>query len=212
MRTVLQHWRALWQRLGAQGDGGSEHDKLVIAYSQPWRHYHNLRHLEECLTALDQARIANHVSNADAVETALWFHDAVCDPKAGDNEERSAAQAREALEAASVDPSLIAVVTRLVLCTKTHSSDGQEDARWMIDIDLSILGRDQDRFNEYETQIRAEYAWVPAEIYNEKRAEILAGFLARDRLFATEYFHLRYEAPARLNLAKLTNRLRHGSA
>ena len=149
------------------------------------------------------------VPNADAIEMALWFHDAVYDPKASDNEERSAALASEAMEGASISPAFIADVVRLVMSTKTHTTGAHDDARWMIDIDLSILGRDQMRFDEYEAQIRAEYAWVPADVYAKKRAEILEGFLARDRLFSTDYFHQRYESQARANLAGLIASLRN---
>lgn len=203
MNTTLPAWLDLWQRIGAQGDPLVWYQTLISAYSEPHRRYHNLQHLDECLASLHEAKLAHLAPNADAVEVALWFHDAVYDPKAGDNEERSATMARQALEDASVDPAFVDDVVRLILCTKTHETGDHADARWMIDVDLSILGRETARFDQYETQIRAEYSWVPAKIYAEKRVEILASFLAREHLYSTEYFRDRFEPSARGNLAYL---------
>lgn len=180
----------------------------MAAYSEPWRHYHHVQHLSECLAALDEAKATKRLPHADAIEMALWFHDAVYDPKAGDNEERSAQMAQQALEAAHLAPAFITDVVRLVMCTKTHNADGHADAQWMIDIDLSILGREPQRFQEYEVQIRAEYSWVPAEVYAEKRAEILTSFLNRDQIFSTESFREKLEGLARWNLAALIESLR----
>ena len=42
-------WRQLWQAAGCQGDSQSWFERLACAYSQPHRHYHNFRHIAECL-------------------------------------------------------------------------------------------------------------------------------------------------------------------
>jgi predicted metal-dependent HD superfamily phosphohydrolase len=132
------------------------------------------------------------------VELALWFHDAVYDPKAGDNEEQSAAMASNCLEAG---PSrLAATVSDLVMATKSHSTEAGPDAALMVDVDLSILGKGEQRFAEYEAQIREEYRSVPTLIFNFKRAEILERFLARSRIYATDFFATKYEQQARRNL------------
>ena len=171
---------------------------LRAAYSEPHRRYHNLRHVAECLSEMDSARgLAN---SAAAVELALWFHDAVYDTHAADNEQRSAELARQQLEAARVDEGLIAQIERLVLSTRSHSVEMDGDAPLLVDIDLSILGKPQERFLEYERQIREEYEWVPEKLFREKRAEILKGFLSRPRIFSTDRFYQRYESTARENL------------
>ena len=41
---------------------------------------------------------------------------------------------------------------------------------------------DPARFDEYEDEIRAEYAWVPGPIFRSKRREVLRGFGARERI------------------------------
>ena len=95
MNWPTQHrWTALWPRAGASIPAGW-YERLTAAYAEPHRHYHNQQHIAECLAEFDQAR---HLAlQPEAVELALWFHDAVYDPKAGDNEEQSAALAQRCL-------------------------------------------------------------------------------------------------------------------
>jgi predicted metal-dependent HD superfamily phosphohydrolase len=208
MRTDLHYWASLWKHCDCDGNGIAWHKRLVASYAGPGRCYHSLQHLDECLSAFDSARAVALLPNAAAIEMALWFHDAVYDPRAADNEERSAELARAALIEANAKPALISDVTRLILATKTHQADGQADAEWLLDIDLSILAQPPQRFDEYEAQIRKEYAWVPADVYAEKRAEIMAGFLNRERIYKTDFFHARFDAQARVNLRSLIQRLR----
>jgi predicted metal-dependent HD superfamily phosphohydrolase len=72
----------------------------------------------------------------------------------------------------------------------------------LADIDLSILGRAKEVFDAYEASIRLEYAWVSDPAFRAGRARVLGSFLARPRLFATPYFHERFETTARENLAR----------
>lgn len=78
----------------------------------------------------------------------------------------------------------------------------------MSDTDLAILGAEPQRFDEYETQVRAEYAWVPDEIFRVKHQEILAGFLARKLIFNTPRLQQLFEHQARTNLAGSIENLR----
>ena len=201
----LDRWQRLWQSAGAAGDATKWYEALTRAYAEPQRHYHNQQHIAECLAEFDGAR---HLAQQPvAVEFALWFHDAVYEPKAGDNEERSAAMARSCLEASGL-PQLGATVSELVMATKTHSTEAGPDAALMVDVDLSILGQDERRFAEYEAQIREEYRSIPKLIFNFKRAEILKRFLARERIYATDFFANKYEQKARRNLEGSIQRLK----
>jgi predicted metal-dependent HD superfamily phosphohydrolase len=171
---------------------------LVSRYSEPQRHYHNLRHLGECLAEFDSAR---KLAKAPvAVELAIWFHDAVYDPHAADNEERSAELAQQRITQAGGGAELGRAVAALVQATKTHDPGLHPDAPLLVDVDLSILGQPKERFQEYEAQIHREYHWVPVEMFKVKRAEILKTFLARDRIYATDRFFVKYEQRARSNL------------
>ena len=74
------------------------------------------------------------------------------------------------------------------------------DAQVLVDADLSILGAQPARFQEYEAQVRSEYGWVPDATFRATRAKILKAFLGRPHLFCTAPFRERYEAQARRNL------------
>ncbi len=93
------------------------------------------------------------------------------------------------------------------MATKTHEANSGSDAALLTDIDLSILGQPEKRFDEYESQIRQEYAWVPEPVYRVERAKILRKFLARKRVFATEWFQKKYEDAARQNLQSSVKKL-----
>jgi predicted metal-dependent HD superfamily phosphohydrolase len=177
-------------------DPDSAFRELANRYSEPQRHYHNASHIDECLAEFNTARTSG--KNPVALEFAIWFHDAIYEPRRPDNEEQSAALAVEFLRPNAV---LAECVYSLVLTTKTHVPQDRPDAALLIDLDLSILGKQTDRFAEYEARIRAEYSWVPLPLYSEKRAMILRDFLARPRIFNTDLFYDRYEAQARRNLA-----------
>jgi predicted metal-dependent HD superfamily phosphohydrolase len=200
-----ERWSRLWAAAGAVGDPAPWYAKLTEAYAEPQRHYHNQRHITECLAEFDAA---GHLARQSvAVELALWFHDAVYDPKAADNEEQSAEMARNCLEGAGL-PDLATTVVGLVMATKTHVIAGYPDAGLLVDVDLSILGQSEARFAEYETQIREEYSWVPKLIFKPKRSEILQRFLNRDHIYTHEHFVKRYEQNARRNLENSIRKLR----
>jgi len=196
----------LWRATGAVVPPTGWYERLTAAYAEPQRHYHNQQHIAECLVEFDQAR---HLARQPAAaELALWFHDAVYDPRRGDNEEQSAALAKQCVAEAGIGDAPGETVAKPVMATKRHEADGDADASLVIDVDLSILGQDEQRFSEYERQIRQEYAWVPEAVFASKRAEILHRFLAREWIFATEWFREKYERQARRNLEESIAQLR----
>jgi predicted metal-dependent HD superfamily phosphohydrolase len=201
---TLQRWGALSVSAGIERDSEEFFLQMERRYSEPHRAYHNARHIDECLREFDFVR--GQAMNPTALELAIWFHDVIYDPRALDNEEQSARFAKGCLKKAN--SALADQVSKLILTTESHRAGSIEDAGLLIDIDLSILGKSDERFAQFEAGIEKEYAWVPREAYREKRAEILGGFLNRERIFATESFHNRYEATARRNIAKLIAELR----
>jgi predicted metal-dependent HD superfamily phosphohydrolase len=197
-RTNLSNWNQLWRNLDAVGDPSIWHRRLIEAHSEKQRHYHNLQHLEECLLELDAARLL--AKQPAIIEMALWFHDAVYDPRSGTNEEDSANLAVACLTAANLAIETIETVRQLILSTKTHQPGTISDAALLIDIDLAILGQPASRFMAYEQGIKAEYSWVPETSYVQKRTEILTGFLRRPTIYRTEKLKQKYEVTARTNL------------
>lgn len=188
--------------MGASGDGVAVLQALQARYSEPHRKYHTLQHLAECLAWLDTAQVL--AEHPHEVALALWFHDAIYEVHVqtgvSGNEARSAEWAVSALAQAGVATPSVARIESLIMATCHTALPVTPDEQVLVDIDLSILGADPQRFAQYEQQIRDEYAHVPDPVFKPKRREILSGFLARPRIYATAYFYDELEARARENL------------
>jgi predicted metal-dependent HD superfamily phosphohydrolase len=191
---------ALARRLGGSADAAPLATDLLRRWAEPGRTYHSLRHLDDCLSQLDAA--PGEGADRDLVEAALWFHDAVYDPRAGDNENRSADLASEWLTELGVPKPRVEAVAALVRLTSHRERPDDSDGRLVCDIDLSILGRPAREFDAYDREIRAEYRWVPDRQYRRERAAVLRHFLGWEPLYLTTYFRKRYEQPARANLRR----------
>jgi predicted metal-dependent HD superfamily phosphohydrolase len=164
VRDLEQAWQAL------KPDDPDQGRDLLQRWREPHRRYHTDRHLQYTLELID--RYADLAEDADVVRMAAWLHDAVYDPRAGDNEERSAAL--------TGDPE----VRRLVLLTKTHdAAPGDRNGALLCDADLAILAADPAQYREYAQRVREEYAFVPDDAFRAGRAEVLRGLLALDDLY-----------------------------
>ncbi|WPF81315.1 DUF4031 domain-containing protein [Sanguibacter sp. 4.1] len=231
-RAALQaRWDAL---LPGTPTVGSE---LLDRWYEAHRTYHgpaHLTHVLDSLVVLDPDRTAPR-----AVALALWFHDAVHDGRAGDDEAASAALAGEtlgALDATSsavgteeaqspevatqvertatrVERTEVAEVQRLVLLTTHHDpAPGDHAGALVCDADLAILGSAPDRYTRYTEQVRREYAHVPDELFAPARAEVLERLLDAGPFFRTPVGAERWEAAARRNVSDEILRLRgHGT-
>jgi predicted metal-dependent HD superfamily phosphohydrolase len=192
-------FRRCWNALQAQGDPAPVFAKLQRAYDEPQRAYHDSRHLADCLKQFDCVR--DQAIAPMQLEMALWYHDAIYDPRASDNEARSAAWAVRDLQTGRVLPARVATIDDLIMATKHDGPAETPDAALLVDIDLSILGRSREEFEHYDRAIRAEYAWVPEDEYRVGRSAVLERFLSRPTIYSTPWFRARYEVAARRNLA-----------
>jgi predicted metal-dependent HD superfamily phosphohydrolase len=184
-------------------------DDLRRRYAEPQRAYHNWTHIEELLAQFNANGQA--LSHPFAFRLAILFHDAIYDPRASDNETRSA-ELFEATMKASASADDMACGRDLILATHKHSTSDVAsrfvaDAELFLDMDLSILGAGEKRFDDYDTAIREEYSFVPIDTYRARRAEILKSFLARPRLYLTDDYHRRLDGRARANLQRAIDRL-----
>lgn len=190
-------WQRCWQALELTPPPDLL-QRLLTAWAEPQRHYHTQQHLAECLSHFEAAR--DLVRHPGEVEIALWFHDAIYEVKAKDNEQRSADWATQVLAGCGADPACSQRVQALIMATCHAAEPVDADARLLVDIDLAILGASPERFAEYDRQVRAEYAWVPGLIYLLKRKQVLQGFLQRKHLYSTHHFQQALEQQARRNL------------
>jgi hypothetical protein len=88
MKALKERWADLWARMGCKTQAEHQLEGLLGRYAEPWRAHHTIAHIESSLDELDAARSA--CCDPDAIEAAIWYHDAVYDPKAHDNEIQSA--------------------------------------------------------------------------------------------------------------------------
>jgi len=191
----LERW---WPDLLA--DQPQIRERLVSAYDDPARGYHDLHHLREVLEHLDDLVPADH-PDRDAVVLAAWFHDAVYDA-VGDNEERSARLADAVLTQAGVPIPLVEDVTRLVRLTAGHDPAADDlPGQLLCDADLAILAAGRERYDAYVAGVRQEYAEVPDADFRAGRKAVLEDLLAHDTLFHSEAARERWEERARANVS-----------
>ncbi|TCM60479.1 putative metal-dependent HD superfamily phosphohydrolase [Acinetobacter calcoaceticus] len=171
---------------------------LVQAYSETQRAYHSMQHIVECLDLL--AQVLDQLEDPFAVQLAIWFHDAVYDPQATDNEQQSAVLMQQQCQP-WLSPQQSQKIAAWIEATQHHQPSKDNDLNYLLDIDLAILGSSASRFAEYELQIREEYSWVAAEVYAQKRAAVLQHFYQMQPLYQTEYFSTQLEQRAKANLS-----------
>ena len=184
--------------------------ELRAAYEAADRKYHNWLHITSLLA--DFHRLKDHWRHPEAVETAILWHDFVYVALSPSNEADSAEQMLERLKELA-EPSALADAHALIITTASHTVPNDMtaelalDCALFLDMDMAILGADRAAFDQYDSAIREEFAIVPDEVYRPRRAEVLAGFLARDDLYLTETFKRGHDKQARANLQRAISRL-----
>jgi len=108
------NWSTMWQQLHLTPPLTLV-DELNAAYSQPHRYYHKLQHLQECLTLL--AQLQHLAIQQVQIALALYFHDAIYDVYANDNEAQSAAWAAKVLADIGAESKLISRIDTLIMAT-----------------------------------------------------------------------------------------------
>ncbi len=186
---------------------------LEAAYVSPPRAYHHFGHVQEVLHRFAEVTAGPGWTQPVEVYLAVLYHDAVYAAGKKDNEARSAELATVEiarwLPALGVDTLRVA---ELIHLTARHgqfspadfSDDGFAlDARHFLDSDMAILGAEPAVFDVYDQGIAEEYrGHVPGFIFRLNRKRFLKGLLARERIYLSDWFHQRYDAQARDNLAR----------
>ncbi|EHM87728.1 hypothetical protein HMPREF0045_01415 [Actinomyces graevenitzii C83] len=186
---------------------------LITLWSTPDRAFHNLRHLIDLLTRVDE--LSEETRNPDLVRLAAWYHGAIFSVSAdqamhrngGEDEAASAALAYEELTAAGVSEKNANRVSELIMNLRRHDLPTSDiDAAALSDADLGCLAIEPQRYREYSRLIYSEYAHLPLLTYLRTRTTIVRKLLARDRLFASPLGQ-HWELPARENLEAELRRL-----
>ena len=203
--TPEARFLSAWARVGAGAGGPEAFRDLRQRLGEAGRHYHTLGHVVATLDAL--AECGHSLEHPAEAELALWYHDAVHDTGRSDNEARSADLAAATLEAAGAGADRVTRIRTMIGDTCHAEAAGSPDGQLVADADLAILAAEPSAFDAYDAAIREEYGWVPEAVYRTERRRILAGFLARPRIYQSRCFGRRYEAAARANLERAVQRL-----
>ncbi|CAI8899094.1 hypothetical protein [Chryseobacterium sp. IT-36CA2] len=174
--------------------------EIETRYSEKGRHYHNLLHLENMFREFKAVKM--NISDFTALSFSVFYHDIIYDATSKANEEKSAAKAEKRLAELHMHQDTISIISEQILATKSHQRSDQKDINYLLDADLSVLGKDFNTYLEYTQNIRKEYSIYPDFLYKPGRKKVLKHFLELESIFKTEHFKEKYEVQAKENIAK----------
>lgn len=178
---------------------------IVTHYGEPQRAYHTLNHIEQLLVEFES--IKHHLSEPHIIALALYYHDVIYDPTRSDNELQSAEFATDALSP-YLSQEQCQQIYALIMMTANHQidalidSDKYNDAAYLLDMDLSILGAPWSAYEQYAKAIRQEYNHVADDNYRDGRTAVLQGLLAHPKLYLTDHYYEQLETQARANIKR----------
>jgi predicted metal-dependent HD superfamily phosphohydrolase len=198
--ALIERWRTL------AGDGADAlGHALIAAWDAPQRHYHDRSHL---LWLLDEAeRRAALIADMAFVGYAIWFHDAVYEPGEPDNEERSAAWARDAIPGRELGERVAHVIE---MTKKHHEGEADGDAALFLDMDIAILGAPWEAYCAYAAGVRREYHMYHDGAFAAGRWRFLEKQLERARTFRTDPYESELGETARANMRWELEEMRRG--
>lgn len=184
-------------------------------YEELQRSYHAWSHIQALIALYDTHK--GMMRDPTRVLWAIYWHDAVYDPTANDNEVKSAALLREHAKPYLPDARIVQI-EKLILATIKHEMpenlgfDVARDCAVFLDFDLAIFAASDEAFDAYEEGVRKEYAHVPEGAYIAARKAILERFLARETLYFSPLLARQWDARARANLKRSIAKLAAGAA
>jgi predicted metal-dependent HD superfamily phosphohydrolase len=170
-------------------------ERLAVRYHEKHRRYHNFSHIQagfrEYQKFFEKAMPRNPFF-------AWAYHDAIYDPRASDNEERSAALFMEDSRELGIGIEDADHVAMMILTTTYKTNEGNI----VTDMDLSGLGQPPDVYDNNVLRIRLEYDFVDNATWRTGRAAVLNQFLTRSPLYHTREFAAAYTAQAHENIKR----------
>jgi predicted metal-dependent HD superfamily phosphohydrolase len=187
--------------------------ELIERWSEPHRHFHNLRHLAAVLHRVDE--LAHETHEPDLVRLAAWYHGAVFDAdrkvayatRGGEQTTLSADLARTQLTELGMSARAADRVGELVDNLARHKPLPNDfDSAVLNDADLGMLAAEPQRYKAYVAEIRSEYGHIPLPDYLDARIKVVTKLLGRPRLYSSP-LGITWEEPARQNLDAELHRL-----
>lgn len=147
--------------------------EVAARWCERHRVWHGPEHLRRMLQEISTMQAGD---DREILALAAMYHDAIYDPRAGDNEEASAAL----LQAQAVDAGseVIKKAVEIILLSKWGRAPENPlgEAFFALDSYQLSQGCPLHERLAYERAIFREFQWVPWETYREKRREFLQGW------------------------------------
>jgi len=202
--SFRERFSRLCQSVALYGGGFSHSaylNQLISAYTSHRRHYHNIDHIMRSIDLLDS--IKQTLPNREEMEYAIFWHDFIMTTYNGESELLSSIEAVRSIYELDLilNPDLVA---DLILETKYGTSTKPIiEYNYMYDIDFSILGSDEETFNQYDDNIEKEYG---LSFSKNARINFLLTLLdPKKHIFRTELFREKYEQHAISSIRKILN-------
>lgn len=195
--------RIAWEgHIGRTAASKERFTSVLDRYREPHRAYHDVRHVRWVVRHVRELAHGRHLVDLGAAIAAAFFHDAVYDPRATDNEAASATLASTALGEIGWGRERIAQVAEMVIGTKHHRWDTTTsvDTDVVYAADLGVLAAEPAGYSAYVRNVRREYGHVNDSDWANGRSAVLRSFLDRDAIFAPRLELDGWELRARGNL------------
>lgn len=174
--------------------------ELKEIYSDPARSYHNMDHINGMLDRLKESSSINTYR----IELVIWFHDAVYNTRATDNEIKSAELWMKKMPL-FLEEEPLEWGKRAILATIDHLANNDPDIQLLLDLDLAPLGAPYEAFTATTDAIRNEYGYVPFDVFHFGRRAFYTKMLKRKHIFGTQFWYDRLEIQARSNMERELN-------
>lgn len=186
--------------------------QLQRTYSQDFRKYHNLRHLENMLRWIPEAKVELKDYELPILVNAILFHDIVYLPKPvapGYNEALSAAEyiiqeywIKTPFADGQLYPRLGSTIFEAMVIeginATAHHAKTQEHlhatSQWLLDFDLQSFAQDWDEYENDNKAVQEELKLIKAP---DRQHEFLTSLMNRPKIY---YKMTKWEEKARANI------------
>lgn len=176
-------------------------NKIIAAYNNPTRGYHNDKHIVSMLKNLDEFILHNPTSikKPNEFKFAILMHDYI---NGTPNEVSDSIDAAEKFIQYMRPNHNADYIKKLILATdySRKTTNPSIDEMLIQDLDLLILGSIPSDYQEYAKLIRKQYSHISDNVFNNERTKILQSFLDKQNIYNIDYFRSKYEVQARKNI------------
>ena len=201
--NLQPHWLSLNKKLKIDNQLAHQmYMRIEEKYSESHRKYHNLQHLRELFSYVDEYE--DLIEEKALVELAIWYHDVIYSVlRPAKNELKSAQFALKEIPEGVLSEAEKERLFCWIESTKKHAIPEKHatlSGQLFMDFDMAIIAAPREKYKVYAQSIRDEYGIYPDLLYKPGRRKALESFLAGGELFLTDIFRDKYEEKARNNL------------